>query len=188
MTPGQAALNGFLVNQFETEGGVFPYTSREYQASGRLDHHFNVNNAISVTYRYGHDLEQSPDVQSLTAFSAGSSIHTYDNNLQATWYRQINPQPQNEARVQWDYNSFNVIPNEPGEVGLQIPSFINNLGTNIFLPNITILRRYEFADNLTMIRGNHTFKFGASNCCAAITLNRTLFSRVALCSVRCPDF
>ena len=162
ITPGQAALNAFLVNQFETEGGLFPYDTREYQASGRLDHRFDVNNELSVTYRYGHDLEQSPDVQSLTAFSAGSSIHTYDNNLQATWYRQINPSTQNEARVQWDYNSFNVIPNEPGQVGLQIPSFINNLGTNIFLPNLTILRRYEFADNFTKIRGNHTLKFGAS--------------------------
>jgi hypothetical protein len=121
-----------------------------------------VNNELSISYRYGHDVEQSPDVQSLTAFSAGSSIHTYDNNLQATWYRQINPSTQNEARIQWDYNSFNVIPNEPGQVGLQIPSFINNLGTNIFLPNITILRRYEFADNFTVIRGHHTFKFGGS--------------------------
>ena len=62
--------------------------------------------------------------------------------------------------MQWDYDSFNVIPNEPGEVGLQIPSFINNLGTNIFIPNLTILRRYEFADNFTVIRGHHTFKFG----------------------------
>jgi hypothetical protein len=153
-------LNAFLVNQFETQGGVFPYDTREYLASGRLDHHLSVNNELSISYRYGHDVEQSPDVQSLTAFSAGSSIHTYDNNLQATWYRQINPSTQNEARVQLDYNSFNVIPNEPGQVGLQIPSFINNLGTNIFLPNITILRRYEFADNFTFIRGHHTFKFG----------------------------
>jgi hypothetical protein len=161
ITPGQAALNGFLENQFETEGGVFPYNTREYLASGRVDHRFNENNEISLTYRYGHDLEQSPDVQSLTAYSAGSSIHTYDNNLQATWYRQINPTTQNEARVQWDYDSFNVIPNEPGEVGLQIPSFINNLGSNIFIPNLTILRRYEFADNFTKIRGNHTLKFGA---------------------------
>ena len=70
-------------------------------------------------------------------------------------------QRQNEARAQWDYYSFNVIPNEPGQVGLQIPSFINNLGTNIFLPNLTILRRYEFADNFTVIRGRHSFKFGA---------------------------
>lgn len=162
VTPGQAALNGFLVSQFENEGGVFPFSSREYLASGRLDHRFDANNEVSLTYRYGHDMEQSPDVQSLTAFSAGSSIHTYDHNLQAAWYHQFSPTAQNEARVQWDFNSFNVIPNEPGQVGLQIPSFINNLGTNIFLPNITILRRYEFADNFTLIRGHHTFKFGVS--------------------------
>jgi hypothetical protein len=161
LTQGQAALNAFLINQFETQGGLFPYDTREYLASGRLDHRFDVNNEVSVTYRYGHDLEESPDVQSLTAYSAGSSIHTYDHNLQAAWYHQFSAAAQNELRVQWDYNSFNVIPNEPGEVGLQIPSFINNLGTNIFIPNITILRRYEFADNFTLIRGNHTFKFGA---------------------------
>jgi hypothetical protein len=160
ISPTQSALNGFLINQFENEGGLFPYDTREYLASGRLDHRFDANNELSVTYRYGHDLEESPDVQSLTAFSAGSSIHTYDNNFQATWYRQINSATQNEARLQWDYESFRVIPNEPAEVGLQIPSFINNLGTNIFIPNLTILRRYEFADNFTVIRGNHTFKFG----------------------------
>jgi Carboxypeptidase regulatory-like domain len=154
------ALNAFLVNQFETQGGVFPYDTREYLASGRLDHRFSVNNELSVTYRYGHDLEESPDVQSLTAFSAGSSTHTYDNTLQAAWYRQFSPTKQNEARVQWNYNSFNVIPNVPGEVGLQIPAFINNLGTSIFIPNITILRRYEFADNFTVIHGHHTLKFG----------------------------
>jgi hypothetical protein len=153
-------LNAFLVSQFENEGGVFPFDSRQYLASGRLDHRFDVNNELSVTYRYGHDSEQSPDVQSLTALSAGSSTHTYDHNLQAAWYHQFSPTTQNEARVQWDYNSFNVIPNEPAQAGLQIPGFINNLGTNIFLPSITILRRYEFADNFTLIRGNHTFKFG----------------------------
>jgi len=161
VSPTQAALNGFLLNQFETEGGLFPFNSRQYQASGRMDHHFTVDNALSLTYRYGHDLEESPDVNSLTAFSAGSSIHTYDNNLQATWYRQITPGTQNEARVQWDYYHFDVIPNAPAQVGLQIPSFINNIGSNIFLPNLTILRRYEFADNLTTIHGNHTLKFGA---------------------------
>ena len=160
VSPIQAALNAYLVSQFETEGGVFPYNTREYLASGRLDHHFDVNNELSVTYRYGHDLEESTDVQSLTAFSAGSSLHTYDHNLQAAWYHQFNAATQNEARAQWDYNSFNVIPHEPAQAGLQIPGFINNLGTNIFLPNITILRRYEFADNFSMIRGHHTLKFG----------------------------
>jgi hypothetical protein len=154
-------LDAFLLDQFETEGGLFPFDTREYQANTRLDHRFNANNELSLTYRYGHDLEESPDVNSLTAYSAGSSIHDYDNTLQASWYRQLNPTTQNEARVQWNYYGFNVIPNEPAEVGLQIPSFINNVGTNIFLPNLTILRRYEFADNFTKIRGNHTLKLGA---------------------------
>jgi len=162
VNPATNPVGAFLVNQFETNGGVFPYNTREYLASGRLDHRIDANNQLSFTYRYGHDLEESPDVQSLTAFSAGSSIHNYDNNLQGAWYHQFSAYSQNELRVQWDYNSFRVIPNQPAEVGLQIPGFINNLGSNIFLPNITILRRNEFADNLTIIRGHHTLKFGGS--------------------------
>jgi hypothetical protein len=160
--PGQTALNAFLVNQFETQGGIFPYNTTEYLTSFRLDHRFDAKNQLSATYRYGHDVEESPDVQSLTAYSAGSSTHTYDNNLQVAWYHEFTPTAQNELRAQWNYESFNVIPNEPGQVGLQIPGFINNLGTNIFIPNLTILRRYEFADNFTLIHGNHTFKFGAA--------------------------
>jgi Carboxypeptidase regulatory-like domain/TonB dependent receptor len=162
LTAGQTALNSFFINQFETQGGLFAFNSRDYLASGRLDHHINANNQIFLSYRYAHDLEQNPDVQSLTAFSAGSSIHDYDNNLQGAWFHQFSPTTQNELRLQWDYNSFNVIPNEPGQVGIQIPGFINNLGTNVFLPNFTILRRYEIADNFTMIRGHHTIQFGGN--------------------------
>lgn len=162
LTPVQNGLNNFLINQFETNGGLFNYNTREYLASGRLDHHFNDSNQVSFDYRYGHDLEQSPDVQSLTGFSAGSSTHTYDSTMLGSWYHEFSPTAQNEARVQWDYESFNVIPNEPGEVGLQIPGFANNLGTNIFLPSLTILRRYEFTDNITLIRGHHTMKFGGT--------------------------
>ena len=162
LTPGQTALNTFLVNALEANGGLFNYNTRQYLASGRFDYRFSNSNQISLTYRFGHDLEENPDVQSLTGFSAGSSIHDYDNNVMAAWYHQFSPTVQNEARFQFDYATLNVIPNEPGEVGLQIPGFVNNLGTSIFLPNFTITRRYEVADNFTLIRGHHTMKFGGS--------------------------
>ncbi|MGH9745020.1 MAG: TonB-dependent receptor domain-containing protein [Candidatus Acidiferrales bacterium] len=162
LTEGQSAINDYLVNQFENNGGLFNYSTRQYLFSGRLDHRFSDVNSVSLTYRYGHDLEANPDVQSLTGFSAGSSIHNYDDNIQGSWYHIFSPRSQNELRIQYDYNHFNVIPNEAGQAGLQIPGFINNLGTNIFLPNLTILRRTEFADNYTMIRGRHTIKFGGS--------------------------
>ncbi|HVB86417.1 MAG TPA: carboxypeptidase regulatory-like domain-containing protein [Candidatus Dormibacteraeota bacterium] len=156
----QNAVNNFLIGQLEGNGGLFPYNTREYLASARLDHQFGERDQAFLRYSYGHDLEESPDVQSLTGFSAGSSLHTYDNTLQGSWFHEFSAAMQNEARVQFDYNYTGVIPNEPGEVGLQIPG-VASLGTNIFLPNRTILRRYEFSDNLTIIRGHHTFKFGA---------------------------
>ena len=162
LSAGQNALNTFLVNALESNGGLFNYKTREYLASGRFDHRFSDSNQISVTYRFGHDLEENPDVQSLTGFSAGSSIHDYDNNILAAWYHQFSPSAQNELRLQFDYATLNVIPNEPGEVGLQIPGVVNNLGTSIFIPNFTITRRYEIADNFTLIRGHHTMKFGGS--------------------------
>jgi hypothetical protein len=160
--PAINPLSAFLVNALESNGGLFNYNTREYLASGRFDHRFSDSNQISLTYRFGHDLEENPDVQSLTGFSAGSSIHDYDNNLLAAWYHQFSPTAQNEARLQFDYATLNVIPNEPGEVGLQIPGVVNNLGTSIFIPNFTITRRYEIADNFTLIRGHHTMKFGGA--------------------------
>jgi len=162
LTAGQTALNTFLVNALESNGGLFPYNTREYLASGRFDHRFSDANQISVSYRYGHDREENPDVQSLTGFSAGSAVRAYDDNILLAFYHQFSATAQNELRLQFDYYNTGVIPNEPGEAGLQIPGFVNNLGTNIFLPESSITRRYEIADNFTLIRGHHTFKFGGS--------------------------
>jgi hypothetical protein len=44
-------------------------------------------------------------------------------------------------------------------VGLDIAGF-GTLGTQIFLPNLTILRRPQITDRFTWIRGHHTMKFG----------------------------
>jgi hypothetical protein len=162
LNPASSLLQGFLLNELESNGGLFNYKTREYLASGRFDHRFSDSDQMTATYRFGHDLEENPDVQSLTAFSAGSSIHDYDNNALAAWYHQFSPTAQNEAIFQFDYTSFNVIPNEPGEVGLQIPGVVNNLGTSIFIPNLTITRRFEIGDNFTLIRGHHTMKMGGS--------------------------
>jgi hypothetical protein len=159
LSAGATARNAFLVSQFETNGGLFPFNTRQYQVSGRFDHRFSDTNQVYLRYSYAHDLEENPDVQSLTGLSRGSSVHTYDSTIQGSWFHLFSPNTANEARGQWSYNDFNVIPNEPGQVGLDIPGFAN-FGTQIFLPSLTITRRYEFADNLTMTRGHHSMKFG----------------------------
>jgi carboxypeptidase family protein len=159
LTAGQVARNQYLVSQFENNGGLFKYDTRVYFVSGRLDHVFDDNNQAYLRYSFAHDHEESPDVQSLVGFSAGSSITAYDNTAQAAWFHQFSARTQNELSIQFNYSSFDVIPNEPGQVGLNIPGFAS-LGTNIFLPSLTIMRRPSVADNATLIRGHHTMTFG----------------------------
>jgi hypothetical protein len=149
----------YIVNQFENNGGVFPYNNRLYLASTRFDHQFSEKNQIALRYSFGHDLEQNPDVTSLTGFSRGSAVKAFDHTLLASWFHQFSGRTLNEARVQWNYSNFDVVPNTPGQIGLDIPGF-GNIGTQIFLPNFTIMRRYEFADNVSLIRGKHNIKFG----------------------------
>jgi Carboxypeptidase regulatory-like domain len=159
LTMSQTGRNVFLIDQFENNGGLFAYNTQTYFASARFDHYFNEFDRVSLSYRFGKDREENPDVQSLTGFSRGSSTHSYDNTLQAAWYHHFSSRTQNESRAQWSYSTFDVIPNKSGEVGLDVPGFAN-LGTNIFLPSLDIARRYEVADNLTLGRGHHTMKLG----------------------------
>ena len=149
----------FIVNQFETNGGLFPYNNRLYLASTRLDHQFSDHNQVALRYSFGHDLEENPDVTSLTGFSRGSSVKAFDHTLLASWFHQFSPRTLNEARVQWNYSNFDVNPNVLGQVGLDIPGFAN-IGNQIFIPSFTIMRRYEFADNMSLVRGKHNIKFG----------------------------
>src|SRR5258706_484927 len=151
VNPATSPLSAFLVNQFENNGGLFPFNTRRYQASGRLDHHFNDQNQGFLSYNYSHDLEESPDVQSLTGFSRGSSIHAFYHTIQGAWFHLFSQSAQNALQLQWNYTNFDVIPNVPGEVGLDIPGF-GNLGTQIFLPNFTIMRRPQITDSFTLIR------------------------------------
>ena len=152
-------VEGFIVNQLENNGGVFPYDSRQYLASARFDRHISDKDQAFLRYNYGHALEESPDVQSLTGFSRGSAVHGYNHTLLASWFHLFSPNASNELRAQGSYNHVNVIPNEAAEVGLDVFG-VANLGTNIFLPNYEMLRRYEFADNLTLTKGHHTFRLG----------------------------
>jgi Carboxypeptidase regulatory-like domain/TonB dependent receptor len=157
--PIKSALDPYIVNQFETNGGLFPYPTRSHQASARLDHHFSDSDQAFLRYNFSHLTEKDPDVQALTAFSRGTSELAWDSTAQASWFHQFSPTTQNEARVQWNWYQFNVDTNDLGGPGLDVEGF-GFFGRGIFLPSHTTGRRYEFGDNLTFVRGHHTLKTG----------------------------
>src|SRR5262249_2542611 len=151
--------NKFIVGQFENNGGLFPYAQRNYLASGRLDHQFNDTNQFALRYSFAYDDESNPDVQALIGFSRGTKVHGYDNTAQAAWFHQFSAKTQNELRTQFNYSTLNVISNSPSQVGIDIAGF-GNFGSNIFLPSLSINRRFEVADNFSFTHHSHTLKFG----------------------------
>jgi len=155
----QAALDPYIVNQFEANGGLFPFPTREHQFSGRFDHRFGDNDQMFLRYSFVHVTEKSPDVQALTALSRGTSELAWDSTAQGSWFHQFSSNTQNEARLQWNWYQFNVDTNDPGGPGLDVEGY-GFFGRSIFLPSHTTARRYEFSDNVSLIRGNHTMKMG----------------------------
>jgi len=157
--PIKSALDPYIVNQFETNGGLFPYPTRSHQGSARLDHRFGENDQAFLRYSVAHLTESNPDVQALTAQSRGTSELAWDSTLQVSYFHQFSSATQNEARAQWNIYKFNVDTNDPGGPGLDVEGF-GFFGRSIFLPSHTLGRRYDFADNVSFIRGQHTIKVG----------------------------
>jgi hypothetical protein len=159
VSPGHLALNNAIVNQFEKDGGIFPFATRQHNASARLDHRFSNTNQAFLRYGFAHLSESDPDVQSLIGFSRGTSVLDWDSTLQGSWFHQFSTSAVNEARLQWNWYQFNVNTNDRGGPGLDVQGY-GFFGRGIFLPSHTTGRRYEFSDNLTLNRGHHNMRMG----------------------------
>ncbi len=135
--PATSPLNAFLVNALESNGGLFTYNTREYLASGRFDHRFSDANQISSHLQ----VWARPGRESRRAIADGLFGRQFDPCTMTTTFWPlvtINSAPRRRTNSGCNLTTATpaVIPNEPGEAGLQIPGFVNNLGTNIFLPEL----------------------------------------------------
>ena len=159
VNPGASPLNAFVVSQLEKDGGLFPFPTRQHQASARLDHRFSDSDQAFLRYSFAHLKESDPDVEALIGFSRGTSVLNWDSTLQGSWFHQFSTNSMNEARVQWNWYQFNVDTNDRGGPGLDVQGY-GFFGRGIFLPSHTTARRYEFSDNLTLTRGSHSMRMG----------------------------
>ena len=159
VNPAASPLNAFLVNQFETNGGLLPFPITSHQGSARLDHQFNDRNQASLRYIAAHLEESDPSVQSLSGFTNDFSELQWTSSLQASWLHTFNANTVNEVRTQWNINQYNLLPNTQGQPNLSFAGF-GDLGQNLLLPNISTERDYEFADNLIWTTHHHTLQAG----------------------------
>jgi hypothetical protein len=158
INPAGSPLSRFLVNEFEGNGGLFPFSTISNYFSGRLDHTFSDSDQAYLRGLYGLSNVGNPNVGALEGVSRGSAVKQWTTSLLGAWYHQFSPKTQNEFRAQWNMVQFNVFANDPGGPELDLGAF--QFGRDNTLPDFSTLRQYEFADNLTLVRGHHTMKMG----------------------------
>src|SRR6266852_2901727 len=156
-----------------------------YSLDARVDHNLNQTNRLFGSYSYRHLSRQDPPWTSNGAIGSGNfatqyRIHT--QSLALGWTRTLSSALVNDARFGFsrDYAhsdpigvtlgtsqaesliGLTGIPDGPGSGGLP-PIEINGLqriGTSPWRPQFQISQGWNIIDNLSWLKGSHSFKFG----------------------------
>lgn len=163
--PLRAALTSppSTVDFFRRNSGVFPYQSRVWRFSLRLDHALGADERDRLFFRHGfaHANESNANIRALVGASRGTDENTLDPTTIAGWTRTFSPRAFNQAHVQWGYRRFKVNSLDTFGPEIRIAGF-GVFNRDINLPSANIERRYEVRDVFTRLAGRHTFKAGGS--------------------------
>jgi hypothetical protein len=158
---GALSSSDSTVDLFESNSGVFPFTTNSKSFSFRLDHSARDRNQLFLRYSYTNSEEGNRSSRALLGVSRSNNVDILDSNVVGGWTFAKSSSFVNEARIQWNYRNFFVEPNEPHGPEFNITGF-GFFNRDIFLPSYTIERRYEFADSISYLYKKHRFKFGAT--------------------------
>ncbi len=169
----------------------------------RIDHKFSDKNNIFGRFSYENQPSFIPSTFQSTAGDGGgffsgiednayrsiaiSDIHTFSATLINEFrlgYNRIN-----SHRFQDNYNvdisgqlGFPGVPFTPINGGLPQLTFsdVSTLGSPTFLPSVELQNTYVLNENITMVRGRHTWKFGTEIRKEEFTINQPAESRGTL--------
>lgn len=162
-----AAINGLLPRFY----GTIPRTLNQELYLAKLDYHLNDRNTLSASFNFLHSI--SPNgIQSGAVSTSGSALTSNGDDYVTV----------KNGRIQWLTTPTNSLSNEfrfglaadrqadspnPALTGeglglLAVSVYGTSIGTTNYLPRVEPNeRRFQFTDNLTWVKGRHTFKFGA---------------------------
>ena len=144
---------------------IFPVTDRTNFTSFRLDHNINKNNLF--TFRFGYN---TSDITGIQVESQNQSLGQNDvsrtgaqtlrdSAAVVTLNTILSGNMVNEARANFGERRATFKSQNGDAVAFNITgtAFI---GRELFSPVVRTETRYQFTDNLNVVAGNHTFKFG----------------------------
>ncbi len=163
VTPTATQTEAF--NFYRSLETPFEQSNDANAALGRIDWNFNDSNRFNVRYNYSRNNalnavstgETALDPTTNRSLSTNGTERNRNNIVVAQLVSNLTPTVVNEGRFQFAREDR---PREPNEIVANINTAIGEYGTRNFLPTTQYDRRLQFTDSLTVIRGNHSFKFG----------------------------
>lgn len=149
------------IKRFQDASGQFPFESHQTNFSSRVDRTFSTRDNAYLRINLNDSFFENQASGALTAVSRGRTLDSFNGNIALSENHLFSSNIVNEVKLQYTYFRFGVIPNDQVGPEINIEGF-GNFGRDIFLPSKTYERHYDAVDNLSIVKGNHTFKIGGS--------------------------
>ena len=177
---GTTGLNGLPIafRPLNNLQRIFPVTDRTTFNSLRIDHLITKNHQFSIRGGYnpsnitGIQVESQNQSLGQNDFSRTGIQNLIDSTVVASLTSTLSGNMVNEARFNFGERRATFTSQNREAVAFNITgtAFI---GRELFSPVIRTETRYEWTDNLSVVAGNHSFKFGADF--AFIRIPRAIF-------------
>jgi len=142
--------------------GTFNGLARLNTWNTRVDYELGPRDSINGRFTLTRNFTDDIGTSNATSPSIGASLTYRDYSTVVTWIHSFGNNLTNQMRGQFSPNNSAVTaPPEPARTSVII-SGLAGFGRAFGAPYIVSQDRYQFEDNLTWIKDNHTFKFGGS--------------------------
>jgi hypothetical protein len=140
--------------------GMVPASFDTINFFTRIDHSINQHNQLSARYSLYHiNAVNSRSVGGLNAVSRGTGLNDTDQTVQVSNVTTFSSRTLNEARFQFTNSRLDAPVND--EVGPAVNiAGVANFGTATVSPLARDINLYEWVDNVSTQRGNHSLKGG----------------------------
>ncbi|MEO6655510.1 MAG: carboxypeptidase-like regulatory domain-containing protein [Pyrinomonadaceae bacterium] len=144
---------------YNATNGQFPAKNTSGLVSGRIDHTFGDSDVGFLRLNYAKIKGENQATGALNAVSRGRAVDSPSGGVLFSENHTFNSRSVNEMRAQYSYYRLVVTPNDPIGPEINILGF-GNFGRDIFLPSNSVQNAFDLADTVSLVRGNHTIKFG----------------------------
>ncbi len=147
----------------ESNTGAFNDWKKFHNGATRLDYQPTADDTVTARFSWQHDDSSRMFMMDPSNAPDDAMLGFWrDYTLLGAWSHVFNPQVLNQLRVQIvPASSLESPPVSPNTAYIKIGS-LGQFGGNYQNPFVLHQRRFQFEDSLSVTRGKHTLKFGAS--------------------------